>query len=169
MYGEGRLNLDNSSLNRCPKPYWQAAHTFFWSVPKSADVLVRESGQVYCKSNITFNKLQDNETVSILESPQITPHPEGYSQCSGEWFALSLTHWWCAKWMQLLDYLYSNSSLLGPTLNICIMEHTSFSLMTNPCLLPCPAPTDNFPTELNRCSLIASSKGFPSSALSFCW
>ena len=36
------------------------------------------------QSNITFNKLQDNETVSIMESTQITPHPEGYSQCSGK-------------------------------------------------------------------------------------
>ena len=36
------------------------------------------------KSKITFNKLKEVETVSIMESTQITPHPEGYSQCSGK-------------------------------------------------------------------------------------
>ena len=35
------------------------------------------------KSSITFNKLQNIEAVSTMESPQITPHPEGRSQCSG--------------------------------------------------------------------------------------
>ena len=35
------------------------------------------------KSIITFNKLQHIETVSEMESPQVTPHPEGRSQCSG--------------------------------------------------------------------------------------
>ena len=35
------------------------------------------------KSIITFNKLQKIETVSEMESPQVTPHPEGRSQCSG--------------------------------------------------------------------------------------
>ena len=36
------------------------------------------------QSNVTFNKLQNNETVSIMESTQITPHPEDYSQYSGK-------------------------------------------------------------------------------------
>ena len=36
------------------------------------------------KSNITFNKLKEVETVSIMESTKITPHPEDNSQCSGK-------------------------------------------------------------------------------------
>ena len=36
------------------------------------------------KSKITFNKLKEVETVSIMESTKITPHPEDYSQCSGK-------------------------------------------------------------------------------------
>ena len=49
-----------------------------------SDIETERVDKFIVKSIITFNKLQNIETVSTMESPQITPHPECYSQCSGK-------------------------------------------------------------------------------------
>ena len=100
-------------------------------------VLEREWTSLLTK-NITSNKLHNFETVSTMESPQITPHPEYCSQCSGkasvsehkprQWnisYHKDISRLVCEGWSLSSKQLITCSVMCDVS---CVMCHVSFDI-----------------------------------------